>query len=191
MTRPNIPAFLRDDVLVVFEGPRRLLWKQRGPLQWVPYAVWPSAEDRAALLRRRAGGDPILVVIEDAPARIPILAEERSSAPAELRERMRPTGDDLYELEIPLADWLPEPLQQRAQTLAERARQVRDTSPAALLPPFLFETRSDVSDDPLKFVHRLGAGHCSHQALAALAAYAHSHIRGYSSSDDAGRQVLV
>src|SRR6266540_923599 len=58
------------DILVVFEGPRRVIWSQRGcqggpqigPPSWVPAGLWPTAEQAAEVADHIGRGGRLFVV---------------------------------------------------------------------------------------------------------------------------------
>jgi hypothetical protein len=168
------PFLLRDDILVIFEGSRRLIWRPQGRRDAVP-ELWPQKADIEWIARRRNGGRPILVLLEEPPARLTFLPEEVEAFPKKLLRYVRPTDGGLFEFVIPFLDWLPEDVRGRAQILVRRATALRATSPTPLLPAWLFETDVD-SRESVRFAFRLRPHLCSDADVAALAAYARGSL---------------
>jgi transposase len=136
------------DVVVVFEGRRRIAWSRTGFAEWTPVAIWPDSRNGAAIRRRIAVREPVLVVVEAPEAAVTILADQLAAAPpavAALAER----DGEVADVRIPAFDWLPEDLRSRGlaflRSNAERAQRI----PAPLLPPVVLEE----SAGHVRFLH--------------------------------------
>jgi hypothetical protein len=132
------PTMRFGDVVVVFEGRRRIAWSRTGFAGWTPVALWPDSRHGAAIRRRIAVREPVLVVVEAPETTVTVLSDQLAAAPPAvlaLAER----DVEVADLRIPAFDWLPEDLRSRGlaflRSNAERARRV----PAALLAPVVLD----------------------------------------------------
>lgn len=159
------PTLRLGDVLVVLEGPARLLWEEHargmGPRHWTPTALWPDEKQRAEVREHLDGERPLLVLLDEARCRVPMLREEWRAAPRQLLRDQRDIGfegaadDEVVEVGLPFLDWLPEVHRERAtrflaQTDAELAR-----TPMAFLPPLMTEEACGGSPLNPRFARRL------------------------------------
>jgi hypothetical protein len=132
------PTRVFGDKLVVMEGPARISWHTLVQGLQVPVALWPSAQQRVQVDRCLAGIDSMLIVLGCTGPTVSLLPEEAHRVP----ETMRPLleqGDYLFELRIPLLDWLPSGLAERGMRFRESCRAWARTVPAPILPALLIE----------------------------------------------------
>jgi len=140
--------------LVIFEGPRRLVWARRGPDQWRPVRVWPDRDEHEDVLTRIAAGRPVLVVVEELPCSVPLLPEEAGQAPSELAGLVGADEHGLV-LAVPGLDWLPAALRERGEEFVRRSRSIMETDPTLLLSAFI--TDGDAAAEPVRFAVRTSA----------------------------------
>jgi hypothetical protein len=122
-------------VLVVFEGPRRLLWERRSPACWRPARLWPDEAERAAVLARIERNEPVLVVLEQVPCSVPLLEEEVDRTPAQLTRLL--TDESGPAVSIPALDWLPDPWRRRGARFARHGRLLLAARPSLRLGGYL------------------------------------------------------
>jgi hypothetical protein len=148
------PCRTLGETLVVFEGPRRLVWARRGPDQWRPVRVWPDAAEHEDVLTRIAAGRPVLVVVEELPCSVPLLPEEAGQAPPELAGLV---GEDEHGLvlAVPGLDWLPPAVREHGEEFVRRSRSMVETDPTLLLSAFI--TDGDTAPGPVRFAVRTSA----------------------------------
>lgn len=162
------PVRFADDALVVFEGPARVSWALGRAGQWTPVRVWPAPGDRDLLHRQLGSGAPTVVVLDQARATVLMLREEWDRAPGTVRSRLAaagpPADDDVevLELRVPMLDWLPAQRARAEDYLAE-TDEVLASTPHALLPPLLVDSR-EVSG--VRFVRRVLPALLSPERLA-------------------------
>jgi hypothetical protein len=157
------PTHRCADVLVVFEGPRRVIWNrggcqggpQIGPQSWVPAGLWPTAEQAAEVADHIGGGGRLFVVLEEAPAVVSLLAEEFAQAAPALVALADPADRDepVVDVRVPVLDWLPGSLRERGLRFLASSQAVMDRNPAALLPRLLLE--EETGGDPVRFARRV------------------------------------
>ncbi|MGB8939853.1 MAG: hypothetical protein WCD21_06385 [Streptomyces sp.] len=107
------------------------------------------------------GERPLLVLLDEARCRVPMLREEWQAAPCRLlRDQAgggteQPADDEVVEIGLPFLDWLPEAHRERAaRFLAESDAELART-PMAFLPPLLTEERRDGAPLSPRFARRL------------------------------------
>lgn len=148
-----------------------MLWKEHaggpGPRHWTPTGVWPDARQRAEVREHLDGERPLLVLLDEARCRVPMLREEWQAAPRQLLRDQAGTGsrgpddpadpadDEVVEVRLPFLDWLPEAHRQRAaRFLAESDAELART-PVAFLPPLMTEEPRDGTPMSPRFARRL------------------------------------
>jgi hypothetical protein len=144
-------AVLRDgDLTVVLDGVERLIWSQAGPHEWSLRGLWPSSEQREALLRRLVDGHPLLVVLGPGQATVSVYRSEVATGLDQFASVIE--ADPLLELGVPVLDWLPEPLAAHGRDFLSRTDELVRATAGALLPPLIMD--SQVIDANLRFARR-------------------------------------
>jgi hypothetical protein len=134
------PTLHHDDILVVFDGPRRLLWSSPAPGTYAPAALWPDPVQVADVLDHLGAGGNVLVLLDQEDITIPLYADEAASIPPELRRSMTVTTDGvLTEVHLTALDWLPEHFRQRGLRFLRYTEQLLARRHDLLLPPLLVE----------------------------------------------------
>lgn len=159
------PTLRLGDVLVVLEGPARMLWKEHatGPAtpQWTPTGLWPDARQRAEVREHLDGERPLLVLLDEARRRVPMLREEWRAAPCRLlREQAgagseAPADDEVVDISLPFLDWLPAAHRERAARFLAESDAELSRTPVAFLPPLMTEERRDGTPRSPRFARRL------------------------------------
>lgn len=159
------PTLRLGDVLVVLEGPARMLWEQHaaGPemRQWTPKGLWPDAEQRAEVREHLDGERPLLVLLDEARRRVPVLREEWQAAPCPLLLDQAGAGsedlgdEEVVEVRLPFLDWLPEEHRERAARFLAESDAALSRTPVAFLPPLMTEQRRDGVQPSPRFARRL------------------------------------
>ncbi|MCU1612682.1 MAG: hypothetical protein JWO98_222 [Frankiales bacterium] len=142
---------IKDDALIIFEGPRRLQWQHVGSA-WRLTGLWPTAPDRLLVDRYVDAGRPILVVLDREPSVVIAFVEEVPEVPDGIIVRGCDNG--LIDLEVPMLDWLPGPLRSRGAALARQAALAERATPLYALPPLLVDMAPPGS--PVRFAVRTG-----------------------------------
>ena len=140
---------MRGEALVVAEGTDRLRWVGAGA-SWRLIGVWPSAGDRELVDRQLRAGRPLLVVLDREPAVVSALAQEVPLLPEGVV--VRGYEAEVFDLEVPALDWLPEPLRRRGAAFADRARADERRAPRHTVPPVIVDTAA--CDSPVRFALR-------------------------------------
>lgn len=130
-------------MLVVFEGPRRLIWERRSPAWWRPVRLWPDEAERAAVLARIERNEPVLVVLEQLPCTVPLLEEEADRAPAELARLL--VDESGPAIAVPALDWLPDPMRRRGERFARHGRALLSARPPLRIGAYLTERCADLA----------------------------------------------
>jgi hypothetical protein len=111
-------------------------------------ALWPNELQAAAIRRRIAQGEPVLVVVETPETSVKVLADQLAQAPPELAAAAE-RDVEIADVRIRAFDWLPEDLRERGLAFLrsndERARRI----PASLLAPAVL----DASGGHVRFLH--------------------------------------
>lgn len=156
------------DALIVFEGPRRILWEQRGPACWRPARMWPSPAEQDMVAEHIGRGRPLVVVVEELPCIVQVLPEELERAPLSFTGLSPLTTDGQAAIPIPPLDWLPEPLRARGLDFASRGPEMIRANPKLRLSTFVFDP---VGDDahPVRFAMSTGTRLIRDTELALLA----------------------
>jgi hypothetical protein len=144
------PTMRFGEVVVVFEGRRRLTWSRRGLAGWAPVSLWPDSRQGESIRRRIAVRDPVLVVVEAPETSVKILSQQLDAAPPAV-VAMAERDVEIAHLHIPAFDWLPEHVRERGLEFLhaneERARRIA----APLLAPVVLED----AVEPVRFLHVL------------------------------------
>jgi len=159
------PTLRFGDVLVVLEGPARVLWKeptpQPGTRHWTPTGIWPD-ENQLAMVREHIERErPLLVLLDEAHSRVPMLQQELQAAPWHLLNSLTATGsgkvadDEVVELQLPFLDWLPDAHRNRAARFLKESDATLSRTPVALLPPLMTEGTYDGVPPSPRFARRL------------------------------------
>jgi len=129
------------DVLVIFEGSRRIAWHPLGNGCSTPTAVWPDTSQQAALEQHLQANLPALIILDHDPDAepVPLLPEEASAVPSDLRQLVTPDGD-LWQLRLPRLQWLPAHLREAGQDFLRESIAQAGIIPAPLLPDLLVDS---------------------------------------------------
>ncbi|MGW7069797.1 hypothetical protein ACWGII_00410 [Streptomyces sp. NPDC054855] len=107
------------------------------------------------------GERPLLVLLDEARCRVPMLREEWRAAPRQLLRDVAGVGseetedDEVVEVGLPFLDWLPEVHRERAaRFLAESDAELART-PMAFLPPLMIEEPGAGTPLSPRFARRL------------------------------------
>jgi hypothetical protein len=167
----SLPAAIDcDDVLVVFEGARRIRHRSATSVD-----LWPDAEEAEAVRDRIEGGRPILVILGGPQAEATVLIEQFAGAPPALAELVHAIARDLSPIPVPALDWLPSHVRDRGlRFLRASTMRIRRT-PALLCPALSLEAR-DVTCPHVRFAHLPRAGAQTERELSLVAAYAFADV---------------
>lgn len=163
------PTLRLGDVLIVLEGPARLLWEEHASTperrHWTPAGLWPDHDHRAEVHEHLAEGRPLLILLDEARCRVPMLREEWQAAPRHLLRGPagagaeaaadHETGDEVVEVSLPFLDWLPAADRERAARFLARSDAEIARTPLAFLPPLMIEERREGSPPSPRFARRL------------------------------------
>jgi hypothetical protein len=167
------PVLRHDGVTVVVEGSARIRWRRVAAARWAPAALWPSTDESAEVLSGVRRGDPLLVVFDEAPAKVPVLAEELALAPPAVASLACDTSGEVVDLHVPPLDWLPEELRHRGLRFLHTSTQAASRTPCPLRPPLMLdEPAADLPN--LRFAVRLPCRGWARTDLVAVA----SHLFG-------------
>jgi hypothetical protein len=162
------PILRRGNTLVVFDGPRRLLWSAPEPGRHTPTGLWPAPGQAAEVLDHLADGGNVLVVLDQERFTVPMYSDEAARIPAELAARTTITSDGvLSELHLTALDWLPEHLRQRGRRFLQQAGRLIAEHPDLLLPPLLLEEPGPEPSN-LRFVRLRSARPFDQDRIASL-----------------------
>ncbi|ALV37953.1 hypothetical protein AS200_42315 [Streptomyces sp. CdTB01] len=164
-------------MIVVLEGPARVLWKEQprqpGTRSWTPAGIWPDQDQLAMVHEHIEKERPLLVLLDEARSRVPVLRQEMRSAPCQLLESLihahpdEPGEDEVVELRLPFLDWLPDAHRDRAARFLKDSDETLSRTPVALLPPLLTEDRHDGLPPSPRFARRILPGALPADRLAA------------------------
>ncbi|MEU3983201.1 hypothetical protein AB0F77_24465 [Streptomyces sp. NPDC026672] len=161
------PTRRLGDVLVVFDGTRRVRWS--GPQNGgaTPVALWPDPAQAREVQRQLLRQAPLLVILDHDREPVPLLPEEVTDPPAALAPHLHGDGA-LVELHVPLLDWLPEPLRARGEEFLDQVRTRRSATPRPLLPDLVVE---DPSAGPVRIAVRTSPRPLADHELASAVQY--------------------
>ncbi|WP_143674221.1 MULTISPECIES: hypothetical protein [Streptomyces] len=134
----DAPTLWCGSTLVVFDGPRRLIWRPVSAGRWSLADLWPTARQARQVTDHIEDGGAVLVLVDEEQIDVPMYAEEVAQVPESLAARITVDGD-LADLRIPALDWLPEPLRERGRTFLRDTDCHIDRQPDLLLPHLLVE----------------------------------------------------
>lgn len=144
-------AVLRDgDITVVLDGVARLRWSQQGHDEWLLCGLWPTSEEREALLERLVAGHPLLVILGLGTATVSVYRREVATELERFESVVE--ADPLLELTVPVLDWLPEPLAAHGRDFVARTDELVRTTAEALLPSLIMDV--GVADANVLFARR-------------------------------------
>ncbi|GAA3824690.1 hypothetical protein GCM10022403_067630 [Streptomyces coacervatus] len=132
------PTLWCGSTLVVFDGPRRLIWRAAAADQWSLAGLWPSARQAAQVTDHLDSGGAVLVLVEQEQTTVPMYAEEAARVPEALAAEVVVDGE-LAEIRVPALDWLPEPLRERGRQFLRDTACFISKQPDLLLPHLLVE----------------------------------------------------
>lgn len=142
-----------------------MLWKeptpQPGTRHWTPTGIWPD-ENQLAMVREHIEKErPLLVLLDEAHSRVPMLRQELQATPCHLLDSLTATGsdklpdDEVVELQLPFLDWLPDAHRNRAARFLKDSEATLSRTPVALLPPLMTEETYDGVPPSPRFARRL------------------------------------
>jgi hypothetical protein len=158
------PVLHCGEVMVVIEGPTRMCWRHTRGTQWTPTGLWPTATQRAEVLDRLDRGAPLLVVLDNVPATVSLLAEEFAHAPSPLAALADDVRGDLVDLQIPPLDWLPDELRRHGLQFLHASTETASRTPVPLLPALVLDEPASAMPN-VRFAHLLPGGRFSHSHL--------------------------
>lgn len=132
--------------LIVFDGQPRLTWLRTAPSRWTPTHLWPDDQQRQQIATHLRQEAPLLVVVSEPVTCVPVLEEELTHAPQELKACTDVT-DGLGDIRVQQLDWLPNSLRQRGRKFLERSMLERAATPPAFRPPLLIDDVSPHADE--------------------------------------------
>ncbi|HET9139275.1 hypothetical protein [Actinophytocola sp.] len=134
------PMLRHGKALIVFDGPRRLIWQRIGAARWRPRRLWPNPTETAEVLDTINQGDPVLIILDRHPQPVPVLADELAAAPAAVTDLAGALTGDVADLHIPTLTWLPHSWTRHGQRFLQHAAEQLTHRPALLMPPLLLHS---------------------------------------------------
>lgn len=142
-----------------------MLWKepapQPGTRHWTPTGIWPD-DNQLAMVREHIEKErPLLVLLDEAHSRVPMLRQELQAAPCHMLDSLTATGtdqqvdDEVVEVQLPFLDWLPDAHRKRAARFLKDSDATLSRTPVALLPPLMTEKTYDGLPPSPRFARRL------------------------------------
>jgi len=167
----SLPAAIEcDDVLVVFDGPRRIRHQSGTRLD-----LWPDACEAEAVRDRIERGRPILVILGGPQAEATVLTEQFVGAPPALAQLVEAIARDLAPIPVPALDWLPHDVRDRGlRFLRASTLRVRRTPP--LLRPTLSLDDRDITCPHVRFGHLSRVGVQTERELSLVVAHAFADV---------------
>lgn len=160
------PCVRSGNALVVFEGEARLIWEKHVRHHvWRATGLWPSDAERAEIDHHLDKGRPLLVLLDQVEAVVPVLPEEVTAMPVLLALARFASG--VGDVDIPFLDWLPAPLRERARAFMDRTETELRVMPRAVRPPVVVSC-PDPRAPHVRFARRTGPAALSDAALAEL-----------------------
>lgn len=139
-------------IVVVFDGNARLRWEMRANGERCLQELWPSDVDRAELLQHLESGGALLVVLERDPVVLAVYPHEIVTGLDRFETVTSMSG--LVELELPVLEWMPEPLRSRGMIFVDQTDEIMRSTPEALLPTLIVESTTD--ECQVRFARRVG-----------------------------------
>lgn len=162
-----------------------MLWRepapQSGTRHWTPTGIWPDEYQLAKVREHIERERPLLVLLDEAHSRVPMLRQELQAAPCHLLESLTATGsdkpvdDEVVELRLPFLDWLPDPHRDRATRFLRDSDATLSRTPVALLPPLMTEKTYDGLPHSPRFARRLLPNALTAARLAAAVEHLFAH----------------
>ena len=167
----SLPAAIEcDDVLVVFDGPRRVRHQSGTRLD-----LWPDACEAEAVRDRIERGRPILVILGGPQAEATVLTEQFAGAPPALAQLVEAIARDLAPIPVPALDWLPHDVRDRGlRFLRASVSRVRRT-PAVLRPALSLDDRCGPCPH-VRFAHFTRPVEQPERELSLVVAYAFADV---------------
>ena len=132
-------TLLHKGALVVFEGASRVVWHRETSSEWTPIGLWPRPHEAAFLTAHLARREPMLVVLRDPIATLPLLTEELDRSDPLFTALAGHSEGDVVELQIPALDWLPAEDRLRGLRFLAWSASVLSATPHPLCPPYLVD----------------------------------------------------
>jgi hypothetical protein len=140
------PMLRCGGALVVYDGPRRLIWNKVGVARWMPCRLWPDSSEAAEVTEVLRRGDPLLVILDRRPEPVHVLVEELAGAPPEVTDLVSSVAGEVAELEVPRLSWLPDHLAQRGQRFLQQVVVEVAHTPPLLLPSLIVQAPGSTPD---------------------------------------------
>jgi hypothetical protein len=128
-----------ENTLVIYDGSRRLIWKQISTARWAPRRLWPSATEATTVAEAVRRGDPVLIILDRRPEPIHALVDELAQAPPEITDLVSSVSGDVAELRLPRLTWLPRSLSVRGHAFLDGMDLTVTHTPALLLPALMLQ----------------------------------------------------
>lgn len=142
----NEPILRCGGALVVYDGPRRLIWNKIGVARWMPCRLWPDGSEAAEVAEVLRRGDPLLIILDRRPEPVHVLVEELVGAPPEVTDLVSSVAGEVAELRVPLLSWLPDHLAQRGQRFLQQVAAEVAHTPPLLLPSLIVPAPGSAPD---------------------------------------------
>src|SRR5262245_29079636 len=128
------PMLRCGGALIVYDGPRRLIWNKIGVARWRPCRLWPDSVEAAEITEVWRRGEPLLIILDRRPEPVHVLVEELAGAPPEVTDLVSSVSGEVAELRVPRLSWLPDHLAQRGQCFLQEVAATVAHTPPLLLP---------------------------------------------------------
>lgn len=148
------PTARHGDVLAVFEGARRIRWRRIGLAAWMPVSVWPTTEQLRDVQQYIARGRPILVLLDERVAVVPLLSEELAVADDAVLALVEDHVGEVAHVHVPALDWLPDDLRERGLRFLEASARQAAAMPLPMRPTLVLEDPQGGASQ-VRFAHRL------------------------------------
>lgn len=142
----NEPILRCGPALVVYDGPRRLIWNKIGVARWTPCRLWPDSSEAAAVTEVLRRADPLLIILDRRPEPMHVLVEELAGAPPEVTDLVSSVSGEVAELQVPRLSWLPDHLAQRGQRFLQQVAAEVAHTPPLLLPSLIVQSPGSTPD---------------------------------------------
>jgi hypothetical protein len=142
----NEPMLRCGEALVVYDGPRRLIWNQISTARWTPSRLWPDSSEIAAVGAAVSRGEPLLIILDRRPEPVHVLLGELAGAPPEITELVSSAEGEVAELQVPRLSWLPDHLAQRGQHFLQNVTAEIAPTPPLLLPALILQPPGTTAD---------------------------------------------
>lgn len=146
----NDPIQNYGDIMVVFDGLRRIVWRPLEAGRAAVQSIWPDEDERAAVARRLMRREPVLVVVDYECPPVSLLPEEVPLVAPSQRGRLS-VDDGMPQLKVDQLDWLPAHLEQAGRRVLSAVRSRMRQVPPPLLPRLVLDAQEG---DAVRFAIR-------------------------------------